>query len=121
MDTNPGRGEQVIDHYLPGAVTNYERKKYRKKKRKLHENLIEEFCETNYGIKFQLFEKSDVRGKNSNQVYRWLSSIEENGWNDKSPRWNFFKYLVDENGSLKAVYSSNVNPLDKEIIDFVLN
>ena len=38
MDTNPGRGEQVIDHYLPGAVTNYERK--------LHENLIEEFCET---------------------------------------------------------------------------
>ena len=43
MDTNPGRGEQVIDHYLPGAVTNYERKKYRKKKRKLHENLIEEF------------------------------------------------------------------------------
>ena len=56
-------------------------------------NQIEEFCETNYGIKFQLFEKSDVRGKNSNQVYRWLSSIEENGWNDKSPRWNFFKYL----------------------------
>ena len=46
MDTNPGRGEQVIDHYLPGAVTNYERKKYRKKKRKLHENLIGEFCET---------------------------------------------------------------------------
>ena len=46
MDTNPGRGEQVMDHYLPGAVTNYERKKYRKKYRKLHENLIEEFCET---------------------------------------------------------------------------
>ena len=42
MDTNPGRGEQVMDHYLPGAVINYERKK----KRKLHENLIEEFCET---------------------------------------------------------------------------
>ena len=82
---------------------------------------IEEFCETNYGIKFKLFEKSDVRGKNSNDVYKWLSSIDDNGWNDKSPRWNFFKYLVDENGSLKAVYSSNVNPLDKEIIDFVLN
>ena len=60
-------------------------------------NQIEEFCETNFGIKFQLFEKSDVRGKNSNQVYKWLSSIEDNGWNDKSPRWNFFKYLVDEN------------------------
>lgn len=82
---------------------------------------IEEFCETNYGIEFQLFEKSDVRGKNINSVYRWLSSINDNGWNDKSPRWNFFKYLVDETGSLKAVYSSNVNPLDNEIIDFVIN
>ena len=82
---------------------------------------IEEFCETNYGIEFQLFEKSDVRGKNLNSVYKWLSSIDDNGWNDKAPRWNFFKYLVDETGNLKAVYSSNVNPMDNEIIDFVIN
>ena len=46
VDTNTGRGEQITEHYLPGAGINYERKKYRKKKRKLHENLIEEFCET---------------------------------------------------------------------------
>ncbi len=82
---------------------------------------IEEFCETNYGIEFQLFEKSSVRGRNTNEVYKWLSSSISNGWNDKSPRWNFFKYLIDENGILKYVYSSNVNPLDKEIIDFVIN
>ena len=82
---------------------------------------IEEFCETNYGIEFQLFEKSNVRGKNTNSVYKWLSSIDDNGWNDKSPRWNFFKYLIDETGNLKAVYSSNVNPLDNEIIEFVIN
>ena len=82
---------------------------------------IEEFCETNYGIEFQLFEKSSVRGRDTNEVYKWLSSSINNGWNDKSPRWNFFKYLIDENGILKYVYSSNVNPLDKEIIDFVIN
>lgn len=82
---------------------------------------IEVFCEKNYGVEFQLFEKSDVRGKNANTVYKWLSNISDNGWNDKSPRWNFFKYLVDSNGSLKAVYSSSTNPLDEEIMDFVLN
>ena len=82
---------------------------------------IEEFCDSNFGIVFQLFEKSDVRGKNSNDVYKWLSSIESNGWNDKSPRWNFFKYLIDENGNLSSIYSSNVNPLDKEIVDFAIN
>ena len=36
VDTNTGRGEQVTEHYLPGAGTNYERKKYRK----LHEKLV---------------------------------------------------------------------------------
>ena len=36
VDTNTGRGEQVTEHYLPGAGTNYERKKYRK----LHERLL---------------------------------------------------------------------------------
>ena len=82
---------------------------------------IEEFCDSNFGIEFQLFEKSDVRGKNSIDVYKWLSSIESNGWNDKSPRWNFFKYLIDENGNLSSIYSSNVNPLDKEIVDFAIN
>ena len=82
---------------------------------------IETFCEKNYGVEFQLFEKSDVRGKNSNDVYRLLSNIDDNGWNDKSPRWNFFKYLIDTDGSLKAIYSSNTNPLDKEIMEFVLN
>ena len=29
VDTNTGRGEQVIAHYLPGAVTNHGRKNYR--------------------------------------------------------------------------------------------
>ena len=40
VDTNTGRGEQVTEHYLPGAGTNYERKKYGKKYRKLHEKLL---------------------------------------------------------------------------------
>ena len=39
VDTNAGRGEQVITHYLPGAVTTYERKNYRKHCIKLKENL----------------------------------------------------------------------------------
>ena len=82
---------------------------------------IIEFCESKYGIEFQIFEKTDVRGKTSHPVYKWLSSSERNGWNDKSPRWNFFKYLVSKNGKLEGVYSSSINPLDKEILDFVLN
>ena len=90
MNTNPGRGEQVLDHYLPGAVTNYERKKYRKKKRKLHENLIGEFCET---------EKSRF------EQPRTVSHTEKRGKLCKRPARDFSKVTVDGDDMGGEVYS----------------
>lgn len=82
---------------------------------------IAEFCKLNYGVEFQMFAKIDVKGKNKHPLYEWLSSKEQNGWNDKEPSWNFCKYLIDENGKLVQFHKSNVNPLDQSIIDWVKN
>jgi len=41
-----------------------------------------------------------VSGSDKHELYKWLSSKEENGWNDQEPNWNFCKYLVNENGEL---------------------
>jgi glutathione peroxidase len=73
---------------------------------------IAEFCKVNYGVTFQLFKKGDVRGNNKQPVYQWLSDVAKNGWNNKQPEWNFYKYLIDENGNLLNVFSSSVSPLD---------
>ena len=73
---------------------------------------IAAFCKVNYGVTFQLFKKDDVKGKNKQPVYQWLSDETKNGWNNKEPQWNFYKYLVDENGNLLNVFSSSVSPLD---------
>lgn len=73
---------------------------------------IAEFCKLNYGVTFQLFKKNDVKGKNKQPVYQWLSDETKNGWNNKEPEWNFNKYIVDENGNLLNVFSSSVSPLD---------
>ena len=73
---------------------------------------IATFCKVNYGVTFQLFKKDDVRGKNKQPVYQWLSDKSKNGWNNEEPKWNFYKYLVDENGNLVNVFSSSVSPLD---------
>jgi glutathione peroxidase len=73
---------------------------------------IANFCKVNYGVTFQLFKKDDVMGKNKQPVYQWLSDATKNGWNNKEPEWNFYKYLVDENGNLLNVFSSSVSPLD---------
>ncbi len=72
---------------------------------------IASFCEKNYGVGFQMFEKISVRGGNQHPLYQWLA--EKTG---KKPSWNFCKYLVDRNGEVLAYYGSDVSPMDDAII-----
>tara|TARA_B100000131_G_scaffold317592_1_gene359869 strand:- start:1764 stop:2336 length:573 start_codon:yes stop_codon:yes gene_type:complete len=78
-------------------------------------NEIQKFCDKNYSISFPLFEKSSVKGKNKNSVYKWLTDPKKNGWNKKGPSWNFTKYLIDENGKLLKRFSPRTSPLSEEI------
>lgn len=75
---------------------------------------IASFCSLNYGVTFPLFKKDDVKGDAKQEVYKWLTDKNKNGWNDLEPQWNFCKYLVDENGNLAKIFSSLVSPLDIE-------
>lgn len=77
---------------------------------------IADFCETNYGITFPLIEKTSVKGGNKCELYQWLTDPKKNGWNSKEPAWNFCKYLIDENGFLKAYYPSHVIPQIQSIL-----
>ena len=74
------------------------------------------FCSKNYGVTFQLFEKSDVTGTNQNPLYKWLTDRNQNGWNTEAPNWNFCKYLINEEGGLMKFYSSAIDPMSDEII-----
>ena len=71
---------------------------------------IADFCELNFGVSFPLFQKSSVKGRHKNPVFDWLTDKKKNGWNDLEPNWNFYKYLVDEEGNLMSVASSSVEP-----------
>lgn len=67
---------------------------------------IAEFCKANYGVSFQMFEKISVKGEDQHPLYQYLK--EKSG---QEPTWNFCKYLVKPDGSVKF-YSSKVKPLD---------
>ncbi len=77
---------------------------------------ITDFCRISFGVTFPLFAKDHVKGAAKQTVYEWLCNAEKNGWNDKEPAWNFYKYLVDEEGNLNSVFSSSVSPLSDEIL-----
>lgn len=78
---------------------------------------IVNFCEKNYGVTFQLFEKTDVIGENKNPLYKWLADKDKNGWNTEEPKWNFAKYLINEKGELTKVISHASSPLSDEILN----
>ncbi len=80
---------------------------------------IKEFCTKNYGVTFQMMEKIDVKGDDMHAVYKWLTSKELNGKMDSSVKWNFQKYLIDENGNLVDVAYSNDKPMDEKIVNWI--
>ncbi len=79
---------------------------------------INTFCSKNYGVSFQMMEKISIKGDAPHPVYVWLLSKSENRVADHTVRWNFHKFLIDENGSLVGSYKSGVNPTDNQIISF---
>ena len=81
---------------------------------------IKEFCSTKYGVTFPMFGKVSVKkNKKQHPIYSWLSNQIFNGWNNKAPSWNFYKYLINEEGDLINVFSSKVTPFDKQIIKYL--
>ena len=72
---------------------------------------IAEFCERNYGVKFQMFEKISVKGKDQHPLYQWLQ-----GKTGEKPDWNFAKYVVNEDGTTVKYFKSSVQPLDDQLV-----
>jgi glutathione peroxidase len=80
---------------------------------------IREFCELKYGVSFPMMAKISVKGKNIHPVYKWLTRKEENGKMDSSVKWNFQKYMVDEDGKLVGVVSPKTKPYDPKILNWI--
>jgi len=77
---------------------------------------IREFCTQNYGVTFPMMEKISVKGSDMAPLYKWLTSKEKNGVMDTEVKWNFQKYLIDENGKLVDVIYSKEKPGSDKVL-----
>lgn len=80
---------------------------------------IAAFCEKNYGVTFPLMSKVVTKGEGQSPVYAWLTRKANNGTLDSEVKWNFQKYLIDEEGRLVTMYPSAQEPLSDPIINWV--
>jgi glutathione peroxidase len=77
---------------------------------------IRKFCTENYGVTFPLMEKISVKGSDMAPIYKWLTSKKENGVMDSEVKWNFQKYLIDENGKLIEVLDPKEKPNSDKVM-----
>ncbi|MGB5631909.1 MAG: glutathione peroxidase [Waterburya sp.] len=77
---------------------------------------IAKFCETSYGVTFDLMDKVHAKGSEQHPLYKTLTnSVEPQG----DVAWNFEKFLISKQGEVIARFSSGITPTSPELIQAI--
>lgn len=80
---------------------------------------ISSFCKKNYGVTFPMAEKVSVKGDDIHPLFKYLVAEAEK-LGEKDPiKWNFTKFLIDENGKLVKVFHNKVLPMSDEVVSAI--
>lgn len=82
---------------------------------------IQKFCSSKYNVTFPMAAKISVKGSDMAPIYQWLTEKTQNGFGDFEVKWNFNKFLLNENGELIGYYPSKVTPLDSVLVNAINN
>src|SRR5882757_973756 len=80
---------------------------------------IKEFCTKNYGVTFPMADKVSVKGDDIAPIFQYLvEEAEKLGFKDQI-KWNFTKFLLDENGKLLTVIHNKTKPMSEEVTKYL--
>ena len=80
---------------------------------------IKEFCTNGkYAVKFPLSEKVSVKGFDIDPLFKYLTTAQNPDFIG-DVKWNFEKFLLDENGKLIHRFRSATMPLSPEITKYL--
>ncbi|HET7897609.1 MAG TPA: glutathione peroxidase, partial [Flavisolibacter sp.] len=81
---------------------------------------IGSFCKKNYGVTFPMAAKVSVKGDDMAPLFKYLTDeAHKLGVQDPVIKWNFTKFLIDENGKLVQVFPSKINPMSEELTKYL--
>jgi glutathione peroxidase len=80
---------------------------------------IAQFCSKNYGVTFPMMSKISVAGKDKAPLYQWLTEKNNNGKEDAEVKWNFQKFMVDENGNWAGYVKPSESPISEKILNWI--
>jgi glutathione peroxidase len=71
---------------------------------------IANFCQKNYGVRFQMMSKVKVNGADAHPLYQWLTAEAPGILGSKGIKWNFTKFLVGRDGRVIKRYAPQDSP-----------
>ncbi len=80
---------------------------------------INEFCKKNYGVTFPMADKVSVKGDDIAPLFKYLTDEAEKQGIKDPIKWNFTKFLLDENGKLITVINNKVQPMSDEVLKYL--
>jgi glutathione peroxidase len=80
---------------------------------------IQSFCSTTYGITFPIMEKIDVNGDDRHPLYAELTQVADAEGHDGDIRWNFEKFLIGPDGTVRARFAPQVEPEDAQVTEAI--
>ncbi len=66
---------------------------------------IAEFCESTFGVKFPMFTKTAVSGKDASPLFKQLTAA-----SSTPVGWNFYKYIISRDGLAVTAFNSMADP-----------
>jgi glutathione peroxidase len=79
------------------------------------EKAIQEYCSTTWGVSFPMFEKVRVNGRSAHPLFAELTKAPDDSGSAGRVRWNFEKFLLAPDGSIRR-FRSDVVPDDPRIV-----
>lgn len=83
------------------------------------EKEIQQFCQKNYGVEFDMFSKIEVNGGGACPLYKYLTALETKPQGSGKINWNFEKFLVNRKGEVVARFNPRTKPDAPEVIQAI--
>lgn len=80
---------------------------------------IKQFCETKFGVGFDMLAKVSVKGERMTPLYQYLTSEETNPDFAGPIKWNFTKFLISREGKVIARFEPRLTPDSKKVIEAI--
>ena len=80
---------------------------------------IKQFCQSKYGVAFDMFAKIEVNGDGACDLYKYLTALDTKPVGAGKISWNFEKFVLNRKGEVVARFAPRTKPDDPAVVKVI--